>query len=205
MKLRLLACGAVLGAVAAAALAQDIPVPKVMAGIPADKGSWRMEALEMPGAKGEMARGMGPITICQTAAKAMSGDDTPGQANRCRQKLVEDTASRAVIETTCPPPQASTMRSTITRTGPRVYEVATVTTEGGKAETMRARMTYAGACSEKDAVVSMPKNSPMCQQGAAQMASMNPEQACKGMAGAQRDQCVQQMTRARAQFDQMCK
>jgi hypothetical protein len=205
MKLRLLACGAVLGGVAAVAFAQDIPVPKVMSGIPADKGSWRMEALEVPGAKGDIARSMGPITICQTAAKAVSGDETPGQADRCRQKLVEDTASRAVIETTCPAPDASTMRSTITRAGPRVYEVSTVITEGGKTETMRARMTYAGACSAKDAVVSMPRNSPMCQQAAAQMAAMTPDQACKGMSGAQREACVQQMTQVRAQFDQMCK
>jgi hypothetical protein len=205
MKLRLLACCVLLGGTAVGAFAQDIPIPKVMSGIPADKGSWRMEALEVPGAKAEIARGMGTITICQTAAKAVSGDDKPGQADRCRQKLVEDTASRAVIDTTCPAPNASTMRSTITRTGPRVYEVATVVNEGGRTETMRARMTYAGACSEKDAVVSMPRNSPMCQQGAAQMAQMTPEQACKGTSGAQREACVQQMAQARAQFEQMCK
>ena len=83
--------------------------------------------------------------------------------------------------------------------------MATVMTERGKSETVRARMTYLGTCTSKDAVVSVPKTSPMCQQGAAKMASVTPEQACKGLTGAQREGCVQQVAQVRAQFEQMCK
>ena len=87
-------------------------MPKVMAGIPSDQGSWRVEALKIPGPAGAMGKAMGPMTICQTAAKAMAGD--AADKGRCQPKLVQDTTQQAVVDTVCPPPEARTMRTTIT-------------------------------------------------------------------------------------------
>lgn len=204
MKIATVCCALLLASAAARAQSPEFPIPRIMSDIPATSGSWRMEALQMPGTSAEMARQMGPMTVCQSAAEAMARRD-PKRKEQCKSRLVEDGASRAVIDSTCTGDDPMTMRSTVTRAGPRAYEVASDITRAGKTEAMRMRMTYTGPCSEKDSVVTTSKDSPLCQQGAAQMAQMDPQTQCKGASGPQRDQCLKMMADAKAQFEKMCK
>jgi hypothetical protein len=186
---------------ALAARADTLPVPKVMSDAPTDKGSWRMDMLEMPGRSAAMAQSMGGMTVCSTAAQAMARDRGPQKEN-CAAKLVEDTSMRAVMEVQCSGKDAMTSRSTITRDGPRAYLVSAEMTRAGQTQTMKMRMSYAGPCSDKDSVISYGKDSPMCRKAGASLASMNPARCPQGPGG---DSCRTQMASQRAQIEAMCK
>ncbi len=186
---------------AAPAFAADPPVPKVMSDAPADKGAWRMEMLEMPGADRQQLQAMGRgMTMCSTAAQAMARDRADG-GPKCEVKLVEDAATRAVMETRCPGSPPRTMRSTITRVGARSYEMVVEGVQPAERGPMKMRMSYAGPCSEKDSVMTLDKDSPACQNARRQLATMDPATQCKGP---NREACVQAMTQARAQMQGMC-
>lgn len=182
-----------------AAQAADMPVPKVMSDAPTDKGAWRMEMLEVPPEQAQQLKAMGPMTICQTAGEAMARDS--GQKSECKARLVEDSASRAVMELNCPGNPPHMTRSVITREGPKSYLAQVETGEAGKMKKMKMRMTYAGPCSAGDSVMKMDKDSPACKQVRAQMAQMNPATQCKG---ANREQCVKALEGSLARMRATC-
>jgi opacity protein-like surface antigen len=200
MKPHRLAAALALAAAALTAQAADMPIPKVMSDAPTDKGAWRMEMLEASGQTAEMMKAMGGgMTLCTTAAQAMAGDSTP-KKDQCTPKLLEDTTSRAVMQVTCPGKDGMSMRQTITKAGAKAYNVTAETTQGGKTEVMKMKISYTGACASNDAVMKFDKDSPACQQARAQLAQMDPA-TCKG---AGREACVKAMTDGRAQIQAMC-
>jgi hypothetical protein len=190
-----------LAVVTIAARADTLPVPRVMSDAPTDKGSWRMDMLEMPGRSAAMAQSMGGMTVCSTAAQAMARDRGPQKEN-CTAKLVEDTTARAVMEVQCSGPNPVSSRSTITRDGPKAYLMSTELSRAGQTQTMKMRMSYAGPCSEKDSVISYGKDSPMCRKAGASLAAMNPARCPQGPGG---DSCRTQMASQRAQIEAACK
>jgi opacity protein-like surface antigen len=200
MTKRSLAATLALAAAALAAQAADLPVPKVMSDAPSDKGAWRMEMLEASGQTAEMMKAMGGgMTLCTTAAQAMAGENTP-KKDQCTPRLLEDTASRAVMEVTCPGKDGMSMRQTITKAGAKAYNVTAETTQGGKTEVMKMKISYTGACSANDAVMKLDKDSPACQQARAQLQQMDPA-TCKGTG---RETCVKAMNDGRARIQAMC-
>jgi hypothetical protein len=190
-----------------AAPAADVPMPKVMSGIPASQGQWRMEPLEMPGASADdMARARGGMLICQTAAKALAGEERPGRGpgrESCPTKLVEDGATRAVMEADCGPSGHST-RTTITRVAPQSYEMTVQDLKAPQQRPMRVRMSYVGACSATDSVISADKESPACQQMRGQRAELEKARASCADGGAQRAQCEQMVNQSLARMKAMC-
>jgi hypothetical protein len=194
--------------VALAAAAADMPLPKVMSGIPNAQGKWRMEPLEVPGAsKEDLARAQGGMMICQTAAKALAGEDRPGRGpsdESCPVKMIEDTAQRAVMESTCGN-SGRASRTTITRVGPQAYEMAVQDLKAPNERPMRMRMSYVGACAASDSVISLDKESPACKAMRGQLAEMEQARAsCASGGAAQRAQCEQMVDASLARIKSMC-
>jgi hypothetical protein len=142
------------------------------------------------------------VMVATTADKAPPPHDPAAKKSNCTGKLLEDTSARAVMEMQCPGNPPSTTRSTITRAGPKSYDMVVDQTEAGKTKTMKMRMSYAGPCSEKDSVISLEKDSPTCPKVRAQLATMNPDKQCTG---AGRERCLQAMNESRASMERMCK
>lgn len=192
----------VLGAAASLAAAIDVPIPKVMSDAPREDGKWKMEPVQMPGVdKAALAAAGSGVTVCTSAAKAMSNEQPGTPKNDCRFKLLEDGATRAVMETTC---GSHAQRTTITRLAPRSYEMSMQRMDRPNDKPMIARMSYVGTCSADDGVISYDKDSPACQKVRAQMSTLDPAKACAG-AGAQRAQCEQMVQQQRARAEAMCK
>jgi hypothetical protein len=193
------------------AWAQISAMPKVMSDAPGDKGSWRMEPLQVPGRDVAQLKTLGGMTLCMTAAEAMARDRQPGPAGqpkrdepKCTPKVIEDSASKAVMEVRCEGEDPLTMKNTITRVAPRSYEIESISTsvKRPQPQTTKVRMSYAGACSASDAAIAMDKASPQCAKMKEAMAKMDPAK-CK--AGQGQEACVQQMTAMRSQMMAMCK
>jgi hypothetical protein len=181
------------------ALAADMPMPKVMSDAPTTAGAWRMEMEGMD--KAAAAQIGGGMTVCQTAAQAMSRDqskDTP----RCTSKLVEDSATKAVMEMSCPDGRS---RMTITRAAARSYTMSMQRLDQPGAKAMNMRMSYVGPCSEKDSVISIGKDTPACKQARTQLAELDKAKASCAKSGAQRAQCEQMIAQSRATIEGMCK
>jgi hypothetical protein len=192
----------VLGAAASLAAAIDIPIPKVMSDAPREDGRWKMEPVQMPGVdKAALAAAGSGVTVCTSAAKAMSNDQPGTPKNDCRFRLLEDGTTRAVMETTC---GSHTQRTTITQLAPRSYEMSVQRMDRPNDVPMIARMSYVGTCSASDSVIGYGKDSPACQKMQAQKARLDPAKACAG-AGAQRAQCEQMVQQQRARAEAMCK
>ena len=185
-------------------LAAEMKVPKVLSDAPTSAGQWRMEMLDVPEAsQAAVARAGGGMLICQTAAKAMSRDEAQGEKNRCKMNLVEDSTSRAVMEMSCPD-DGTANRTTITRVAPKSYEMTALDLKKPGAKPMRMRMTYVGACSEKDSVISMDKSSPACKQMRGRIGEMEKAKASCAKNPAQRAQCEQMVAQSLAQIQSMC-
>ena len=188
---------------AAVAFAAGMAMPKVMSDAPTTPGAWRMEMEGMD--KAAAAQMGGGMIICQTAAQAMGPRDAGPKGKeepRCEQKLVEDSASQAVMEMRCPD---SHNRMTITRVAPRSYAMSMQNLSKPSEKPMRVRMTYTGACSASDSVISMGKDSPACKQMRAQLGELDKAKASCAQSGAQRTQCEQMVAQSRAQIESMCK
>lgn len=201
-------------AAGAVAAAQEMPMPKVFRDSPFQKGQWRMEILEMNAKGAERAGGGMPggmqMTMCMDDLREMARNraDAPGREQRdCKVQILKDTATEAVMETTCPD---GTTRATVTREGDKSFLMQAAGTQRGESYSMKARYTYDGPkCSQQSGMVpgmgmSMDKNSPECQQAQAQLSSMNPGAMCAN-AGANRAMCEQNVQRMRAQLEAMCK
>jgi hypothetical protein len=178
-----------------------MPMPKAMSGLPAGAGAWRIELLEgAPAAAGQAA---GAMTVCQTAAEALgSKSQRIGNEERCTARLVEDTSAQAVIETRCPD---GAMRTTLLRTGPNSFTVGTRNLSRPSEPEVKARMTYAGACSARDPVVQLDKSSPACRDAQTQLAQLDAARTQCASAGAQRAQCEQMLAQSRAMLEGMCR
>lgn len=185
----------------ASALSAPPPMPKVMSDAPPTAGAWRME---MPGMdKAAAAQIGGGMTVCQTAAEAMSRDERPKDKSRpeCDMKLTEDSATKAVMEMRCPDRSS---RMTITRVAPRSYEMEMQNLSKPSDRPMRMKMTYTGPCTKSDSVISIDKDSPACRQMRAQLPQMEKARASCARQGANQAACEQMIERQRAQIASMC-
>jgi hypothetical protein len=177
------------------------PVPKVMSDAPTTPGAWRME---MPGMdKAAAAQIGGGMIVCQTAAEAMSREERKQEKSRpdCDVKLIEDSATRAVMEMRCPDPSN---RITITRVAPRSYELVMQDLARPSVAPMRMKLTYTGPCTKSDSAISLDKDSPACRQMRAQLPEIDKSRASCAKAGANRASCEQMVERQRAQISSMC-
>jgi hypothetical protein len=202
----LLVGGALLGS-AAALGAEDFPIPLLMKDLPPTRGSWQMELLESS-RKDDMKDMLGGhMKLCQTAAQAMRHerrhDDKAVEPN-CTTRMLENSLSRAVMETTCKgtPPRVS--KVTITRDGPRSFVITDDEEPAANGRHEKIRMSYLGPCSETDATMTLDKNSPACQQMRAHLADMDPQKSCAYATGDKQAQCIERMQRMREQMAKTC-
>jgi hypothetical protein len=140
-----------IGAIAAAmmlsvlapAYAQDMPLPKLLKGIPGgEKGRWKMEVLEGTG-RGASRAGMSMTVCTENVMELAQRRDKDTGAARCTHKLVKDTADEAVVESAC-------KERTRTLTMKRESETSlllTLESNGPRgAESMKMRSTRRGSC-----------------------------------------------------------
>lgn len=194
----------VLGTAAGLAAAVEVPIPKVMSDAPREDGKWKMEVVQIPGADraATAAAGSG-MTVCTSAAKAMSRDNASAQKNNCQFKLLEDGATRAVMETQCSD-SGKAVRTTITKLGPRSYEMNVQQMAKPNDKPTIVRMSYAGTCSASDSVIGLDKDSEQCKQMRAHMGEIDKAKASCASAGANRATCEQMIERQRTMFASMC-
>jgi hypothetical protein len=190
------ACAALfLFAVIAPAAAQEPPVPRMLRGMPKEKGQWRMDILE--GGRGAPAS----MTICTDNLIKSSGEPrAPRGEPRCKGRLVKDTAEEAVMEMTCPD---RNMTLSMKRESAKSVLMQMHSSGGRGPQNMKMRYTHLGACREGQSGISYDKNSEQCKAMQARAAQMDPEKSCAG-AGAQREQCVQRMRESLKQMLGMC-
>jgi hypothetical protein len=200
-----MAFGVAAGAIAARAAAADFPVPKVMSDAPPDKGKWRMEMLEANGRDVSATQKQlgGEMTVCMTAAEAVSRRESANDRRKCETRVVEDSTARAIVEVSCPGDPPVRTRSTIVRAGDRTYVVAT-DVQGGNATSMKMRMSYAGTCAAGDSVVSLGKDSAVCQQARAKMASGEAAKQCAS-GGEDEARCKARLAQAQARIESLCR
>jgi hypothetical protein len=201
----LAACSVALVALAVApAAAADFPIPKVMSDAPPDRGKWRMEMVEADGFDASaMRKQMGSdVTVCMTAAEAVARRE--GDRQKCETRLLEDTPALAVVEVSCPGSPPVRSRSTITREGERAYLISTDAQRDGGSLRMKMRMTYAGTCAAGDSVVSLGKDSAVCREARAKIASGEAARQCAS-AGADEAKCQATLAAAQARIESLCR
>src|SRR5688500_14525740 len=85
----------------APAYAQDMPLPKLLKGIPGgEKGRWKMEVLEGTG-RGASRAGMSMTVCTENVMELAQRRDKDTGAASCRHKLVKDTMDEEVVESEC--------------------------------------------------------------------------------------------------------
>lgn len=195
---------AVVALAAGPALAADVPVPKVMSDAPPDRGKWRMEMVQADGFDASaMQKQIGSdVTVCMTAAEAVARRESGRQ--KCDTRLVEDTPALAIIEVSCPGTPPVRTRSTITREGDRAYLIATDAQGADGPMRMKMRMTYSGTCGADDSVVSLGKDSQVCRDARAKIASGEAARQCAS-AGADQAKCEATLAAAKARIESLCK
>ena len=140
-----------IGAIAAAmtlsvlapAHAQDMPLPKLLKGIPGgEKGRWKMEVLEGTG-RGASRAGMS-MTICtENVMELAQRRDKDTGAARCTHNLVKDTADEAVVESAC----KERKRTLTVKRESETSLLLTLESNGPRgAESMKMRSTRRGSC-----------------------------------------------------------
>jgi hypothetical protein len=203
----LLAASAALLGAAPALGAEDFPIPLMMKDLPPTRGSWQMELLESS-RQDEMKNMLGGhVKLCQTAAQSLRHEhqhaDKAAEPN-CTTRMLENSLSRAVMETTCKgtPPRVS--KVTITRDGAHSYVITEDEGSAANARHEKIRMSYLGPCSETDATMTLDKSSPACQQMRAHLAEMDPQKSCSHATGDKQAQCIERMQRVREQMAKTC-
>lgn len=201
---RRVALAALVATAAAPALAADFPTPKVMSDAPPDKGKWRMQMLESEGFDASaMQKQLGSdVTVCMTAAEAVARRESDRQ--KCDTRLVEDTPELAIVEVGCPGSPPVRTRSTITREGDRAYLIATEAQRAEGPMRMKMRMSYAGTCAAGDSVVSLGKDSQVCRDALAKIASGEAARQCAS-SGAGEARCAATLAAAQARIESLCK
>jgi hypothetical protein len=191
-----------------AAAAQEMPMPQVFRDSPFQKGQWTMQILEMNAKGAQQSGGMPVMTMCLDDLREMGRNQSgrrEAERPNCKVKLLKDTATEAVMETTCPD---STSRATVTREGDKSYLMHAVGTNRGEPYSMKARYTFDSAqCTQSGVGMGMGgmnRNSPECQKAQAQLSSMNPGAMCAN-AGANRAMCEQNVQRMKSQLEALCR
>jgi hypothetical protein len=127
----------------AAAYAQDMPLPKLLQGMPGgEKGRWKMEVLEGTG-RGASRAGMS-MTVCtdNVMELAQRRDRDTGAAS-CRHKLLKDTADEAVVESEC----KERKRTLTMKRESETSMLLTLESNGPRGlESMKMRSTRRGSC-----------------------------------------------------------
>jgi hypothetical protein len=183
-------------ALALAALAQDMQMPRMFKGM--EKGQWKVETLEHSQAKGQK---LPTMTMCteQLMKQAKEHQGAAKSEQKCKHRMVKDGADEAVMEIACP---ERTVTTTMKRESSKSV-LADIKSTGKDPMNMKMRYTYVGACREGQAAISYDKNSEQCKKIQASVAKMDPARDCAS-AGAQRAQCEQMMRQQIAQAKAMC-
>jgi hypothetical protein len=177
----------------------------VFKGVPTQKGSWRVEMLEMRRAGKDAPAGIGMkgMSVCMDNALQLAKQGRQlGEQHKCKTAVLKDTPNVAQIEAKC---EHSSYRSTITREGPNRYLIeGEGTGSTGEPFSMKARYSYEGACKEGAGPVTLDKGSPQCQRMRNQMARMSPDKSCGKLSGDERKMCEAQIQQSLAQINAMC-
>jgi hypothetical protein len=123
--------------------AQDMPLPKLLQGMPGgEKGRWKMEVLEGTG-RGASRAGMSMTVCTDNVMELTQRRDKDTGAASCTHKLVKDTADEAVVQSAC-------KERTRTLTMKRESETSvllTLESNGPRGpESMKMRSTRRGSC-----------------------------------------------------------
>jgi hypothetical protein len=187
------------------AIAEDeLPMPRVFKGAPMQKGSWRVEMLELrrAGKDSPAVTGIKNMSICMDSIMQMAKQRQPGDQRKCATTVLKDTPNVAQIEAKC---ERSTYRSTITREAANRYLIeGEGTGSTGEPFSMKAHYTYEGACKEGAGPMSLDKDSPQCKRMRDQMAKMTPDKSCGKLTGDQRAMCEAQIQQSLARINSMC-
>ena len=202
MRIVIAACAAIfaLGFGAQETAAEDMSSMRVMSGMPnMGKGQWSIHVLEGGGGMPRTASICFESLAQLTRGPGMSGRNPGAQQPECANRVIENTADRGIVETTCPD---GAMRATITRDGAKAFLMQAERIGAGEPYSMKARYAYEGPCQADGAAVRLDQNSEQCQKMRA-MGGMNPAQACAN-AGAHRQMCEEQLRRSLSQIQAMC-
>src|SRR5687767_4778456 len=125
------------------AYAQDMPVPKLLKGIPGgEKGRWKMEVLEGTG-RGASRAGMSMTVCTENVMELAQRRDKDTGASSCTHKLVKDTADEAVVESAC----KERKRTLTVKRESETSMLLTLESNGPRgAESMKMRSTRRGSC-----------------------------------------------------------
>lgn len=189
--------------VTAPAAAQDKPpVPKMLQGMGAQKGQWRVDLLEggvnRPGAPTTM-------TLCtdnlvgQASGSAPRG--APKSQSSCQHRLLKDTSSEAVIETTC---KDRTSTVTMTREDAKTVLMDMASTGRGGPHHMKMRYTSLGPCREGQGPITFDPDSAQCRRMKAQAQNIDPEKSC-ARESAHHEECLQRMREMASRLSSMCR
>ena len=126
-----------------AAYAQDMPLPKLLKGIPGgEKGRWKMEVLEGTG-RGASRAGMSMTVCTENVMELAQRRDKDTGAASCTHKLVKDTADEAVVESAC----KERKRTLTMQRESETSMLLTLESNGPRgAESMKMRSTRRGSC-----------------------------------------------------------
>lgn len=181
------------------------PMPRVFEGVLTQRGSWRVEMLELhyPGKDGPAGINLKGMSVCvDNVVQLVKQGRELGEQRECKTTVLKDTPNVAQIEATC---DRSSYRSTITRAGPSRYLIeGEGTSSTGASFSIKARYRYEGACKEGAGVVTLEKNGPQCKRIRDQMAKMSPDKSCGKLTGDQRKMCEAQFQQSVAQINAMC-
>ena len=180
--------------------ADDLSAMEVARGMPSmGKGQWKIDILEggggLPRSGSICLESLAQMTQGHMAKQSSSGEASP----RCDNRIIENTAARGVVASTCP---EGTVRTTIVRDGEQAFLMHAEGTRHGQPVSMRARYSYEGPCQAGDGPVGIGKDSAECQKMRA-MGSMDPAAACAN-AGPHRKMCEDQLRQSMAQIQAMC-
>jgi len=150
-----------------AAAADEAPVPRMFKGM--QKGQWKADVQSSASKPG---KAMPSMVVCTDNLMQHSSAGAKAPESACKRRLVKDTASEAVMETTCPE-----RTSTVTMRREDAKNVLiTIDSTGKRGPTsMKIHYTYLGACTAGQGTVSYDKNSDQCKRINAAVAKMDPE------------------------------
>jgi len=177
------------------------PVPKVYQGMGTQKGQWKVDFLEVSGRSADK-KPPPSMTICSESLEKQAREHSSGPKakSECRHRVIKDTSSEAIVESTCKE-RTSTVRTTRENDKTLVMEMDGKSASGRDTH-MKLRYSYLGPCREGQGTISLDKNSEQCQKIRQQLAKMDPEKQCAK--SSQREQCLQQAQATRKQLAGMC-
>ncbi len=194
MKRAMIAAAAAL-ALPLAALAQDMPTPKMLKGM--EKGEWKTEILEH--SESRKGQKMPAMTMCVDNLMKQAREQQAKSESKCTHKILKDASDEAVMEIKCP---QRTVTTTMKRESPKSV-LTEIKSAGDKPMTMKMRYTHLGPCRPGQAGVGYDKNSEQCQKIQASAAKMDPAKSCAG-SGDKRAECESRMRQQIAQMKAMC-